>query len=482
MQGKRTNSTRSMLSKIYRHGISSLFFVVSLAILLVIINYIVSLNSPTFDVTRNKTNTLSSPTRKLLEVINFDIEIKAFYSDAYQTRIRRMLEKYANECDWLHVEYIDPIKDPLAADQYDVQQSGTIIMEGAGRQARVNPPPPGEQNDESDITIALFRLYANQEPKKLYFTIGHGENNIYDTTPLGLANIREKLEDQNYIVENISLLEYDTIPEDCTALIVCGPTVPFTDEEVAMIDNYLDQQGSIFAMVGPFANPRVNEIMFPYGIKYGDDYIYETSSRLTTEMGGPIYPFVAPTDSSEITENLRNQLFMFPLVRSLWWFSANAGFRVTPILQTSENSWTETDLASAQTANTNVKPVRNLDNPNEIKGPIFVGVTTEREFDLPDSLSTRNLQTFWVRSAFFGNAAFATNSIVSTFTPNMNLFLNTVNWVSRNEEIIDVTPNTDIFTPVELTQSKRRFISWLTLVIFPAIILLAGMVVWIRKR
>lgn len=482
MQGKRTNSTRAMLQKIYRRGLSSIFFIISLAILLVIVNYIVSLHSPTLDVTRNKTNTLSSPTRKLLSVIDFDVDIKAFYSDPYQTHIRRMLEKYTRASDYLHVEYIDPIKNPLAAEEYDVQQSGTIVMEGGGRQTRLNPPAQGAENGEPEISIALFRLYSNQEPKKLYFTIGHGEYNIYDTTPLGLADLREKLEEQNYIVENISLLEYDNIPEDCSVLVICGPSVAFTDEEVAMINDYLDNQGSLFAMVNPFVNPRVNEIMFPYGLKYGDDYIYETSSRLTTEMGGPIYPFVAPTDSSEITANLKNQLFMFPLVRSIWLFSTNEGYKITPVLQTSENSWAETDLESAQSASTDIKPMRNLDNPDEFKGPINVAVTAEREFNLPDSLRTANMQTFWVRSAFFSNARFATNAIIATFTPNLSLFLNTVNWVARNEEIIDVTPNTDIFTPVELTQSDRRFITWLTLFIFPAAILMAGMIVWFRKR
>ncbi|HUT64193.1 MAG TPA: hypothetical protein VMZ04_09575, partial [Anaerolineae bacterium] len=153
--------------------------------------------------------------------------------------------------------------------------------------------------------------------------------------------------------------------------------------------------------------------------------------------------------------------------------------KVTRLLASSRDSWAETDLESWKTVNTNQKPSRGED---EKKGPVTVAIVIEAKSDLPDSLITRTNTTVLTRSAFFGDADFVKNSVVSLFPSNINLFLNTVNWVTRNENIIEITPHLSVFTPVELNSSERRKLSWLTLFIFPSSILMVGFIVWYRRR
>jgi len=478
MQGKRTNVTRVFFEKIFKYGLSSFIFTVALAIGLIIINYIAAVKTTGYDVTRNKVNTLSYETRKLLEDINFNVDVKAFYTRGTERRISRLLEKYTKENDGINVEFIDPLKNPILAERYDVSYPQTIIFETAGKQTRLNPPPRGQRHEERDITIALYRLFTEQE-KKAYFTTGHGEFSITNTKQNGLSRVRDELIQQNYLVETVNLLEEGAVPEDCSILIVAGVTVPFTDEETKIVRDYLDNKGSIFLMVPPGMETNLDEILAYYNLEYGNDYIYETSRRLTTEMYGPISPLCAAQDSSEITESLPNQNFIFPYVRSVNVVSERPSIKVTRLLASSEDSWGETDIKSAKTVRTNRKPSR---DENEKKGPLTVAVVTEREFELPDSLKTREMTSEFVRSAFFGNAAFITNSFVTTFPSNLNLFLNTVNWITRNEKIIEITPHLQAFTPVELRQSQRRLLSWLTLIIFPSSILLVGAIVWFRRR
>jgi hypothetical protein len=256
--------------------------------------------------------------------------------------------------------------------------------------------------------------------------------------------------------------------------------VAFSDEEQKMILDYLESQGSIILMLGPGVTTNLERIIRSFGILPGDDYVYETSKSMTTPFGGPLAPLCAAKDTSEITDKLENQSFLFPYVRSISPAVMLKGYVLKRLVTSSENSWAETDLESAKTINTSKKPSR--DEKKELKGPVSVAATVEHEVNLPDSLVKQGKTTTKVRSAFFGNATFITNQIVTPFPANMSLFTNTVNWITKNEKIIEITPNTTGFTPVELKDSDRRMISLLTLVVFPFAIFMAGFVVWYRRR
>jgi len=478
MQGKRTNVTRVLLEKLLKFGLSSLIFAVALCLGLIVINYIAAVKTPNIDITRNKVNTLSMESTTLIDDINFNVEIKAFYTLGTERRIRKLLDKYVDESDKLKYEFIDPLKNPIMAERYDVSQPRTIIFETAGKQTRINPPPRGQQILERDVTIALYRLLTD-ETKTVYFTVGHGEYSLENTRQSGLSYIKDKLAEQNYVVEEVNLLEEGTVPEDCNLLITVGASVPFTDEEEEIVRDFLNNEGSAMFMIPPGIDPNLDDVFKYYGINFGDNYVYETSSRMTTEMFGPISPLVSAQDEHEITANLENQNFLFPFVRSVEVAREIGNIIPTRLLASSANSWAESDMQSAKTVRTNQKPTR---DEGETKGPITVAVVAERVFDLPDSLIKYEVTTFNIRSAFFGNATFVTNQFASTFPSNINLFLNTVNWITRNEKIIEITPHLDAFTPIELRQSQRKLLSWLTLIIFPSSILIVGIVVWYRRR
>ncbi|MFC1691991.1 GldG family protein [Candidatus Latescibacterota bacterium] len=478
MQGKTTNITQVMIEKFFKFGLSPVIFAIALVVGLFIFNYIIAVKTPLFDVTKNKLNTLSKETINLLNDIDFEVNIKAFYTNsAYQERIRILFEKYKKENKNINVEFIDQIKNPLIAEKYDVSFPRTIVFESESKNSLLNPPPPGQYHTERNLTIALYRLLTEQT-KTIYFSTGHGELQINNSDRMGLSTIRDRLIEQNYLVKTVNILDEGKVPDDCTLLIVAGQTVPFTDDEAEMIDKYLNSEGRIFLMVNPGKETNLENILTKYNLEYGNDYIYETSSRMTTDMGGPISPLCEAQNEHEITDNLPNQTFIFPFVRSID-VAQRSMTKCTRLLASSEDSWAETDIESAKTVETNIKPTR---DEHEKKGPLTIAMATERNFLLPDSLKTDEDQFFFIRSSFWGNSMFITNSIVTPFPSNLNLFLNTVNWITRNEKIIEVTPNLAIFTPVNLNQQERRKLTWFTLILYPSFILFIGIVVWYRRR
>lgn len=478
MQGKQTNLTKVFLAKIYKHGLGPALSAIALFAGLVVLNYVAAVKGPSFDVTRNKVNSLSAETRKLLDELSFNVTVKAFFLSSSQTRIEKLLSQYTKLNSRVKVEFIDPIKNPVVAEKYEVTIPGTLIFETAGKKSRINPNASGRAISEREVTIALYRLMS-ENTKKIYFTNGHGELNPENVRRDGISSVLERLEEQNYVIEPLNIFEKNSIPADCSVLIIAGPTVPFTEEEKNILMQYVYDGGSVLLMIGPGSKSGLEPLAQSFGIIPGKNYVYETSRSMTTQVGGALAPLCSALDTCEITTALPNQTFLFPFTRSLTSPVSMEKMRFRRLLASSPDSWAESDIESARTANGAVKPSR---NDKEERGPVTVAVIVERDVDFPDSVATRTNPTFLSRSAFFGTAGFITNEVVTLFPQNIELFLNTVNWITRNEKIIEIIPHAPVFTPIELRYSERRAITWVTLVLIPFAIIMAGIVVWYRRR
>ncbi len=476
MQSKKINLTQKTLAKLLRHGSSMVVFAVALLGILIIINYLVALHFGYIDVTENNIHSLSSSSKKLMDEIDFPVNIKAFYLAKNQKRIKTLFEEYKNANKLISFEVIDPLQNPVIAEKYNVKLPRTIIYEAPDRSTRLNPPPPGKVHTERELTTAFYRLVTDDE-KKVYFSTGHGELSIQNTRPEGINLLAERLRAQNYIVETFNLIDNATIPADCNVLIIANPTSPFLDEEISQIRNFLINGGSIITALSPGLESNLDGLLGMVNLSYGKNFVYETASDRTTRRG-PTAPICVPYDPCEITADMENQNFLMPGVRSIELSNVHKDITHYRLLASSKDSWAETDLESAMELNKNIRPTR---DENETRGPITVAVASEVKGYIPTADNT-DMEESIIRSAYFGSAGFISNAVVSQFPANLELFARTVNWVTRNERILEVTPNTVVFTPVELTRSERRWISWFAMFIFPASILLFGVIIWYRKR
>ncbi len=477
MQRKKSNLIKIALSKLFEHGLSSIIFAITLLALLLIINYVFMVKTSYIDITKDKIYSLSDQTKSLLHKINYKVDIKAFYLLRNQYRISRLLDLYRQENDNISYEVIDPIKNPIIAEEYEVGDSPrTIIFESPTKTSRLKTPPPGRFNKEPEITMAFYR-HMSEQTNTVYFTEGHGEMSLFNTRQGGLSILYDRLIEQNYLVETINLQTVTEIPSDCSVLIIVGPRNPFIDVEKEVIRKYRAIGGKFLILISPGAIHDLDFILDVNNVEFGDDFVYETASDRTTQFG-PTAPICSIQDPSEITSNLENQSLLFPVVRSVNIISPNSDLTMIRLFASSENSWAES-IESAVELEEGKRPVR---DENEKKGPITVAMATESRIIIPDSGVVTGYSESTVRSAFLGSAGFATNAIVSTFPANLSLFLNTVNWITRNENVFDLTTHFVKFTPVELTRKERRMISWLSLFVFPFTIMIVGLFVWFRKR
>jgi ABC-type uncharacterized transport system involved in gliding motility auxiliary subunit len=81
----------------------------------------------------------------------------------------------------------------------------------------------------------------------------------------------------------------------------------------------------------------------------------------------------------------------------------------------------------------------------------------------------------------YGTAAFAANNYLN-LSGNKDLFLNSISWLAEEEDLISIRPREAKSTPVILTARQGQAAFWVGVIVPPAVVLLAGVGVGIRRR
>jgi ABC-type uncharacterized transport system involved in gliding motility auxiliary subunit len=68
------------------------------------------------------------------------------------------------------------------------------------------------------------------------------------------------------------------------------------------------------------------------------------------------------------------------------------------------------------------------------------------------------------------------------FNGNRDLFLNMINWLTADEDLISIRPKAPEDRPLNITAQKMNLLFWLSLVIFPLAIVGFGMATWWKRR
>jgi ABC-type uncharacterized transport system involved in gliding motility auxiliary subunit len=85
------------------------------------------------------------------------------------------------------------------------------------------------------------------------------------------------------------------------------------------------------------------------------------------------------------------------------------------------------------------------------------------------------------RLVVFGDSDFARNKFFFQ-SDNSNLFLNTVNWLAGDYNLIDIRPRIIVYRELVLNQRERDFIKWSSWFFPPTLMLILGAIVWWRRR
>ena len=112
-----------------------------------------------------------------------------------------------------------------------------------------------------------------------------------------------------------------------------------------------------------------------------------------------------------------------------------------------------------------------FDEKVDVKGPVPIATVVTK--DASEGKKARMI--------VFGDSDFAINANFSN-QGNGNLFINTVKWLARDENLISIKTKDPTDRPLTMTESGGRTVGIIAVILFPGAALVAGMFVWAKRR
>jgi ABC-type uncharacterized transport system involved in gliding motility auxiliary subunit len=437
-----------------RLGTNTAVLTVAVIVILVILNVLGYRHHKRVDLTAEKLYSLSDQTKKIVTGLQKDVKIMKFDQNE-DVDLRDRMAEYKDLSRRLTYEWIDPQKKPEIARQYAVTRLGEVVIAAGNRTER----PSG--TSEQELANAILKV-TRETLKKVCFLEGHGEKALTDNEPTGYAAVEKNLKDENYETQTIALASATQVPADCAVLVVAGPKQSLLAPEVAMIGKYLDSGGKAMLLFDPDTDPAAGDLLKAWNVQLDNDTVIDVSAASQRFGTGPYAPIVLNYGAHPITRDFGRTMTAFPLARSIKVGEASgSGATTTSILTTSESSWGETELKP------NVPPQL---GPTDTKGPVTLGVA-----------ATKTTEGKEGRLLVIGDSDFASNGAIR-FQRNGDLFLNSVNWLAQDEDLISIRPKSSTNRRVDLTESQRNTLFWLLVALIPVAVIGSGGYIWWKRK
>ncbi len=447
--------------------------------ILILFNYFFARHHHRFDFTEAKLHSLSDQSVQVLKNLKEQVNIRCFFLEGNfnKGKMENLLQNYAYHSKRIKYEFIDPDKNPGLVKRYDVTTDGTTILASGDKESRITT------TSEEDLTNAIVKV-SRVKKKVLYFLEGHGETSIESSEQIGYSIVKEELEKLAYEVKKLTLALADNFPEDCSVLVIPGAKKDLLPNELETIRNFISEGGRVFWMVDPETAPGLKAFLAEYGIQLEDDLIVDTVSRL---MGGDYFmPVVTGYEPHPITAKFNFATF-FPYARSVDETEDKPeGVTTTILAKTSSNAWSERQLTEQEVT---------FDENTDVAGPVSLAavVTVEpREEDAQDPTEPEEEMKEKTppeeespkeegRLAVFGDSDFAANRYYY-LSGNGNLFLNAINWLAEEADLISIQARTAFLKTIQMTATQGRILFFVSVIILPLVVLVAGITVYVRRR
>ncbi|MFV2072715.1 MAG: GldG family protein [Thermoanaerobaculales bacterium] len=486
-----------------RYTISGMVAVVLAIVLTLMVNWISAHRWARADWTSSNIYSLSEKSENILSDLDEDIRVIVFMTPASPMfdQVRELLERYKVASDRMTVEFIDPDKEPLKtrqlAEQFGVSVADTVVFVYGDRTKYVTSDQMAEMDysgmqygqapsmrsfkGEEQFTSAILSLVAPDVPK-IYFVTGHGEASLTRlASPApgdrSLTVLTEALKRDNMETAGLNLLS-GNVPSDADVLAIVGPTRAYTEAEVEALGAYLDGGGRLLVALDPLITPegtmrptRLEAFLAERGIVVHDDLVVDPSQRLPFYDLSAVYLQDFP--SHAVTKGMEGFAVLFTVARSL----AAEADAAQVVVQTSDEGWGETNLSMLLRG----EPVAPEDDDNP--GPAVVGVVLEGPVIGNEDAAAEDdaVKPEMFRLAVFGDSDFISDLEIAN-AGNAILATNAFNWLAAREGALGIPPRSVEQVSVFLTGQQMRNLLLLVMVAMPGAAILAGILVWRRRR
>ncbi len=462
-------------------------------------------NPPGFlrvDTTFTKEFLLEDKVRVTLENLTEPVRITAFFptdTDAERAAWRETedtLSEFERRSTTHPLEYrqIDPELNPGEASRFGVTTFPALVVEGMESQRReIVRPSDDAATDldtftEQDIVTGL--LVVNQiQQKQVMFISGHSERDITDgTTPDGYGLAAAALDRENYRVTNATMQELGSLivnaaPDALPAVVVIAdPRQDLSENGSEILREYARTGGSVLLMLEPDVAPdSFLAFLSRYGVAVGVGEVVDTASFIPPN---PRFLQIKRSNQQFPPHEISPEFDVLYFPGSTYLATTvdpttipitddGTPFVEHRVIATSTlASWAETDIDGE---------IEFTPDSTDRPGPLPIAVTVDAIAELQGQPIIDAGEFVETNIVVIGDTDFAANQAFAS-AKNGDLFVNSVNWLAEDFELISIRSKTAAFRELVLTSTERDFIRWSGWLLMPSLIGLAGVWSWWRRR
>ena len=368
--------------------------------------------------------------------------------------------------------------------KYQVEQANVVVFDIGGRSKYVSakdiveydysnmqagqPPTKIAFKGEQAFSSAIQSVIEAKRPA-VYFLQGHGERDVENFGRSGgFSSIAQEIRRDNIDVKTLTLGEKQTVPDDCSVLIIAGPTKALSDPELTIIRRYIEQKGRALVMLDSATKTGLEPLLTEWGVRVGDDVVVDATRTLS---GREL--FVTKYEAHPITAKMNGVTSIFYLPRSVEpateadesGSTADKPHAV-PLASSSESGWAEVDL--------NENPMK-YDPERDRPGPVSIAVAVEK-----GPVPGIDVQIRPTRLVVIGDSDFVANGAMTG--GNADFFLNSLNWLLEREEMLGIAPKPVELNRLMMSRAQIQSLFWVVVFIWPGCIALLSALVWLRRR
>lgn len=499
-------------NKKFRYGgLSVLFtviFVVAVILLNVIFNLLLSRFDFTADLSDNNMYSIDKSTSDYLATVDGNIQIivaadeETFTGNStYFKQTSEIIKRFTESNPGISVSYIDLNANPQVYAEYgSTLAEGDVVVksEKTGRYQIVTSSDylnvkyyfNGDEVSyeeaytyysygyssyvSTDVSAAAETAFlsaimnvTDENPVRVAFSTGYGEG-----TNATLTNL---LETNVYSTETLDLTMTKEIDADIDYLVLYAPLYDYSNDTLTLIDKWLDNGGKygknlmyIPSSEAP-ETPNLDAMLKDWGIEMGKGYLLQTDANYAYS-GGSSYQFVSPVEDTDYIGGIdtsTKSTFGDQLRPITLLFTEKGNYTTQAILTTfdgavikpftSGDAWKTSDATEIGAYNVLVESNKTVFIDNS---PVY-----SRVFVFGSDV---------LLNETFLSAAQANNAEIA-----MSLF-NTTSGKETTE--ITLTPKSFTMTSFEISGAAASTIAVVFAIAVPLVIIVAGIVVWVRRR
>ena len=443
--------------------VQSYFFTLLFLSIIGLLAWFSTQHSASSDWTYGNRNSLTDSSIQLLKSMPGSVTLNVFLPKQASMRlaVEELLNRYKKHKENFNYRILNPDLDIELAKLENITRYGQVVVKYNNKKEKLN------SINESILGNALSRL-SRQQTAHAVFLQGHGERNPFAQDNTGYSKLVNSLTEKGIKVSSHNLLS-GSLPEDTSIVVIAGAAHPYLPGEVERLQQYIKVGGNLLWLQDPETNTQLDNLSTQLNLSFTKGILVDADPQLraTLQIEHPATIAVLQYNRHEITKQIPyNTLFM--LAGSVDFIAEDKStWTANTLFSSRESTWSETGTLLS-------KQINFEKAKGDILGPLPMAQAMQRDTTLDKKSKPQ-------RIVVIADSDFLANNIIGAGA-NLMLGENIFNWLSRDEHLLSFEIKSAPDLQLKLSDTQISLIGFGFLVFLPAGLLLAGLIIWRRRK